>query len=82
MGRATSEQVDRVASFLDTDNQRAANAIVGAHTAFTATQEQLQTAAPGIDPAFAGERPSNYSANDAGVSTVKYIILMTTYSKR
>jgi len=54
VGRATSEQVDRVASFLDTDNQRAANAIVGAHTAFTATQEQLQTAAPGIDPAFSG----------------------------
>ncbi|SFR43643.1 Flp pilus assembly protein TadG [Yoonia tamlensis] len=33
--------------------------------------------ASGIDPAFAGERPSNYSANDDGVSTVKYVILMT-----
>jgi Flp pilus assembly protein TadG len=33
--------------------------------------------ATGIDAAFAGERPSNYSANDEGVSTVKYVILMT-----
>ena len=41
------------------------------------SMRDLLSNASGIDPAFAGERPSNYSANDAGVSTVKYIILMT-----
>ncbi len=30
-----------------------------------------------IDPEFSGTRPSNYSANGDGISTVKYVVLMT-----
>jgi hypothetical protein len=41
------------------------------------SMRDLLTSADGIDPAFAGARPSNYSADDDGVSTVKYVILMT-----
>jgi Flp pilus assembly protein TadG len=41
------------------------------------SMRDLLSNASGIDAAFAGERPSNYSADDDGVSTVKYVILMT-----
>jgi hypothetical protein len=41
------------------------------------SMRDLFETADGIDPEFAGERPSNYSANDEGISTVKYVVLMT-----
>jgi hypothetical protein len=41
------------------------------------SMRDLLSGAAGIDEAFAGDRPSNYSADDDGVSTVKYVILMT-----
>jgi Flp pilus assembly protein TadG len=41
------------------------------------SMRNLFSTVSGIDTAFAGDRPSNYSADDNGVSTVKYVVLMT-----